>query len=78
MMNEWDAYSVDEATAGRTIFIDNGGITATDFSLTPDQQNLLYLNGVKAATEFVIEMGAEQHVPRTGDEASALIQKRRA
>ena len=26
MMSEWDAYSVDAATAGRTIFVDNGGI----------------------------------------------------
>ena len=26
MMNEWDAYSVDAATAGRTIFVDNAGV----------------------------------------------------
>lgn len=77
MMNEWDTYSVDETTAGRTIFIDNGGITATDFNLTPDQQHMLFLNGVKAATGFIVEMAAEHHVPRTGPEAAALIEKRR-
>ena len=27
MMGEWDAYSVDAATAGRTIFVDNAGIS---------------------------------------------------
>ena len=46
MMNEWDAYGVDEATAARTIFVDNGGLTATQFDLTPDQQNMLFVNGV--------------------------------
>ena len=34
MMNEWDAYGVDAATAGRTIFVDNAGISTTDFDLT--------------------------------------------
>jgi NTE family protein len=72
MMNEWDSYSVGAATAGRTIFIDNGGLSATDFNLTPNQQNMLFLNGVKAATAFVIEMAAARHVPRTGDEGDAL------
>ena len=35
MMNEWDAYGVDAATAGRTIFVDNAGISTTDFDLVP-------------------------------------------
>ena len=35
MMNEWDAYGVDAATAGRTIFVDNAGIATTDFGLSP-------------------------------------------
>jgi hypothetical protein len=41
MMNEWDAYNVDESTAARTIFVDNAGLTATDFDLTTAQQNQL-------------------------------------
>jgi NTE family protein len=65
LMNEWDAYSVDESTAGRTIFVDNAGLTATDFDLTPAQQNELFLNGVKAATQFVIAMGGQGGVPRS-------------
>ena len=68
-MNEWDAYSVDESTAARTIFVDNAGLTATDFDLTPAQQDELFLNGVRAATAFVIEMGGRGHVPRSAQEA---------
>ncbi len=78
MMNEWDAYGVDAATAGRTIFVDNAGISTTDFDLDPDQRNELFLNGVRAATAFVIEMGARGRVPRTEDEARQLFRERRA
>ncbi len=60
MMNEWDAYNVDASTAARTIFVDNGGIATTDFDLTEDQRHELFLNGVRAATQFVIEMGARE------------------
>ena len=71
MMNEWDAYSVDESTAARTIFVDNAGLTATDFDLTTAQQDELFLNGVRAGTAFVIEMGDRGHVPRSAQEARA-------
>jgi hypothetical protein len=77
-MNEWDAYSVDEATAGRTIFVDNGGLTATDFELTSDQQDQLFLNGVTAATEFVLAMADARGVPRTADAARRLVRSRQA
>jgi NTE family protein len=72
MMNEWDAYSVDESTAARTIFVDNAGLTATDFDLTQAQQDELFLNGVGAAMAFVIEMGDAGHVPRSPEEAQAF------
>jgi NTE family protein len=77
MMNEWDAYGVDAATAGRTIFVDNAGIATTDFGLSPDQRNELFLNGVRAATDFVVEMGARGRVPRTEVEARELVDERR-
>jgi hypothetical protein len=73
MMNEWDAYNVDESTAARTIFVDNAGLKATDFDLTTAQQNQLFLNGVDAATAFVIEMGGRGGVPRTAQEALAYV-----
>ncbi len=69
MMNEWDAYSIDQATAARTIFVDNLGLTATQFDLTKSQQDGLFLNGVMSATAFVIAMAKVGHVPRTADEA---------
>jgi NTE family protein len=73
MMNEWDAYNVDESTAARTIFVANAGLTATDFDLTTAQQSELFLNGVRAATEFVIEMSGHGGVPRTAQAARARI-----
>jgi NTE family protein len=73
MMNEWDAYAVDAATAGRTIFVNNGGLTATQFDLTTAQQDMLFLHGVSAATRFVIEMGEAGGVPRTADAARELL-----
>jgi NTE family protein len=78
MMGEWDAYSVDAATAGRTIFVDNAGISTTDFDLTSAQRHELFLNGVSAATSFVIEMGARGRVPRSGDESRQLVRARAA
>ena len=77
MTNEWDTYEVSAATAGRSIFIDNGGVATTDFQLTEEQQDMLFLNGVIAATDFVIEMAEAGHVPRTPDEGIALVERRR-
>lgn len=52
------------STAARTIFVDNAGLTATDFDLTQEQQNTLFLNGVQSATNFIIEMAKSDSVPR--------------
>jgi NTE family protein len=75
MMNEWDAYNVDESTAARTIFVDNAGLTATDFDLTTAQQNQLFLNGVDAATAFVIEMAGRGGVPRSAQQAREFLSR---
>ena len=72
MMNEWDRYHVDQATAARTIFVNNLGLTATQFDLTPEQQDLLFLSGVRAATSFLIEMSRVGGVPRTAEQARHL------
>ncbi len=72
MMNEWDSYRVDASTAGRTVFVDNAGLKATDFDLDPARQDTLFLNGVAAATRFVIEMAAAKGVPRTPAQSRAL------
>jgi NTE family protein len=76
MMNEWDVYAIESATAARTIFIDNDGITATQFDLDKTQQDVLFKNGVAAATEFIIEMGQLGFVPRDAAQGSQLAQLR--
>lgn len=80
MLNEGDSYGVDPATAGRTIFVDNAGINSTDFEIDQEQQNRLFLNGVSAATDFLILMANSNdgHVPRTAGAAKSLVDRRRA
>ena len=73
MMNEWDRYNIEETTAARTIFVANAGLTATQFDLTTDQQNELFINGVRSATRFVIEMAHAGRVPRTASEAKKFV-----
>jgi NTE family protein len=78
MMNEWDRYNVEESTAARTIFVDNAGLTATQFDLSLDQQNQLFINGVRAATKFVIDMSHANGVPRNADQAKQFVLARQA
>jgi NTE family protein len=78
MMNEWDRYNVEATTAARTIFVDNAGLTATQFDLTQDQQNELFLNGVRAATKFIMEMSHAGGVPRNADQAKQFVLARSA
>jgi NTE family protein len=65
MSNEWDSYAENELTAAKTIFVDNAGLAATDFGLTKVQQDTLFLNGVRSATEFVIAKAQAGGVPRS-------------
>lgn len=78
MTNEWDTYDIDETTAGRTVFVQNNGLKPTDFGLTPVQQDALFLNGVTAATEFVIEAAQAGGVPRSAEASRALVRARAA
>jgi NTE family protein len=65
MMGEWDRYYVEQATADRTIFVANAGLTATQFDLTTDQQSTLFRNGAEAATRFLIRCAEAGGVPRS-------------
>jgi NTE family protein len=76
MMNEWDDYAIESATAARTIFINNDGITATQFDLGKAQQDSLFKNGVAAATEFIIDMGQLGYVPKDAAQGLQLAQLR--
>lgn len=78
LMNEWDGYNVDQTTAARTIFVDNAGLKATQFDLTTAQQDQLFLNGVNAATRFVLEMSNVGGVPRSAEQATKLVTDRKA
>ncbi len=78
MMNEWDVYAIESATAARTIFIDNDGITATQFDLDKTQQDALFKNGVAAATEFIIDMGQLGYVPKDAAQGLQFAQLREA
>ena len=78
MMNEWDRYNIEETTAARTIFVPNAGLTATQFDLTTDQQNELFINGVRSATQFVNEMSHAGGVPRSASQAKQFLLSRKA
>ncbi len=71
MMSEWDRFYVQQTTADRTIFVMNGGIPATKFDLTTNEQQTLFLNGAKAATNFLIKWADVGHVPRSTQQAAA-------
>jgi NTE family protein len=64
-MNDWDANSLRERTAGRTIYVDNAGLSATDFDVPRSRQYDLFLNGARAASDFVLASAAAGGVPRT-------------
>ena len=64
-MSEWDTTAVHERSGARTIFVDSNGIGTTDFDVPKERQHELFLRGVMAATQFVIDAAAAGGVPRT-------------
>jgi NTE family protein len=64
MMSEWDRGHFDQVAAKRTVFVDCGSITATDFNLTAADQQTLFDSGRQAATDFVITCAGLGGVPR--------------
>ena len=46
-------YYVTPDKAARTIFVDNAGIKATEFNITPEQQQILFTNGQNAACRWL-------------------------
>jgi NTE family protein len=74
MMSEWDTAIAEPSTAARTIFVDNAGITTTQFNLSDTDKRTLFLNGVRAATEFVIaSAGAGGVMAATAKAATAKL-----
>jgi len=66
VINEWDRFHVDQLSAGRTIFVENAGLSATQFGIGEGQRQALFLNGVRAATQFVLDAARAGGVPRGG------------
>ncbi|KAA9161383.1 patatin-like phospholipase family protein [Amycolatopsis acidicola] len=57
LMADWNRYRLDdEGVNQRTIFVDTGGISATDFGLSPETQATLYSSGQEAARRFLAQL----------------------
>jgi NTE family protein len=57
-MDNASRYYVPPDKAARTIFVDSFGLSATDFHLSPADQQRLYASGVTAATTYLKRMSA--------------------
>jgi len=64
-MNEWDTNALHDHAAARTIFVDNAGLSTTDFDVPKERQYQLFLNGVRAASDFLVAAAQAGGVPRT-------------
>jgi NTE family protein len=63
LLDNADRYYVTPAKAARTLFIDNAGIKATDFSLDAAARTTLYDNGVHAARTWLTAQAAQPASP---------------
>jgi NTE family protein len=63
LLDNADRYYVTQDKAARTIFIDNGGIKATDFHLQVSQQDMLFGNGTTAAQTWLAARRARATTP---------------
>lgn len=64
MMQAHDLRYLKGETLERTITIDPGEITATDFELSATQMDKLYQSGYQAASDFLATWNFEQHKKR--------------
>ena len=56
LMAGWDRYHLDdENVTQRTIFVDTGSMSATDFGITKQEQSQLFESGRSAATSFLTD-----------------------
>ena len=64
-MGEWDTNALHERVAARTIFVDNAGLATADFDIPREKMYELFLNGVRAASEFITDAADAGGVVRT-------------
>jgi NTE family protein len=56
LMAGWDRYHLDdENVTQRTVFVDTGSMSATDFGITKQEQSQLFKSGQSAATSFLTD-----------------------
>jgi NTE family protein len=54
MTADWNRYRYEEdGVTRRTVYVDTDGVSATDFDITPESQELLFTNGMTAAKGFL-------------------------
>jgi hypothetical protein len=57
-MDNASRYYIPPDKAVRTIFVDSFGLAATDFHLSPADQQRLYASGAGAATTYLARLNA--------------------
>jgi NTE family protein len=54
LLSGWDRYHLDDdKVTERTVFVDTGSMSATNFAITKDEQSQLFKSGRSAATTFL-------------------------
>jgi NTE family protein len=63
LLTGWDRYHLDdENVTARTVFVDCGSISSTNFAITPAQQSQLFVAGGSAATAYLASLQASTDV----------------
>jgi NTE family protein len=74
LLDNADRYYLTTDKAARTVFVDNAGIKATDFRLSPDSRAELYTNGQQAAAAWITaqQAGSPAAPARSLDPSSTI------
>jgi len=65
MFGAWDAMYIDDPrTIDRSIFVDTGGVSSTDFDITAEQQERLLVAGQRAAGKFLSDWDFRSYLER--------------
>jgi NTE family protein len=63
LLSGWDRYHLDdEHVTERTIFVDTGSVSSTNFAITSDEQAQLYASGRAAATSYLEHLAAPMSI----------------
>ncbi|MBO4274569.1 hypothetical protein [Microbispora triticiradicis] len=72
MINAHDLYALDEPAVGaRTIFVNTGGVNATDFNLDRAGRRTLFGNGKQAAEKFMETWSWDEYLDKYRRQSAA-------